>query len=221
MWPDTHRSNRDTRQTYQPIVSYRNVLSEETEGTYSFVYKTEILASDLKVLSPFLTKEMCAEFGIHPLLSFTNIENCKARIVEATENYPIFKLQHEGWSQIYQPLHSEKQYRIFCIGNRPKDYIYGLKVLIQKFKAFQRQQQYKNSQKLPAAILCNGLHDALNLASFGYYPLWLSSETSKLTEAQYCQIMQCVEELYISHSIASGLIRTNCFSNLKNRQTKI
>ena len=88
-------------------------------------------------------------------------------------------------------------------------------MLTQKFKAFQKEQQYKNFQKLPAAILCNGLRDALHLASLGYYPLWLGSETSKLTEEQYGKIMQCVEELYIPHNIALGSIRTNCFSNLK------
>ena len=221
MQTDTLIQNNEIRKTYQPIIGYREVFPEETEGDYSFVYKTGISVSDLKVLSPFLTPKICAEYGIYPLVSFSHVNHSNVRVTGATENYPIFKLQHEGWSQIYQPLHPQKQYRILSIGNRPENYVYGLNVLIQKFQAFQKEQQYKNSLKLPAGILCNGLHDALHLASSGYYPLWLGSETSKLTEEQYDMIMQCVEELYITHSIALGSIRTNCFSNLKNRKTRI
>jgi len=220
MQTDTPIQNKEIRQTYQPVICYREAFPKETEGDYSFVYKTEISTSDLKVLSPFLTPKICAEYGIYPLVSFSHVSNSKARITGATENYPIFKLQHGGWSQIYQPLHPKKQYRILCVGNKPKNYVYGLNVLTQKFKAFQKEQQYKNFQKFPAAILCNGLRDALHLASLGYYPLWLGSETSKLTEEQYGKIMQCVEELYIPHNIALGSIRTNCFSNLKKQTNK-
>lgn len=134
---------KKSRQTYQPVICYQEAFPKETEWDYSFVYKTEISTSDLKILSPFLTPKICAEYGIYPLVSFSHVSNSKARITGATENYPIFKLQHGGWSQIYQPLHPKKQYRILCVGNKPKNYVYGLNVLTQKFKVFQKSNSIK------------------------------------------------------------------------------
>ena len=60
MQTDTPIQNKEIRQTYQPVICYREAFPKETEGDYSFVYKTEISTSDLKVLSPFLTPKICA-----------------------------------------------------------------------------------------------------------------------------------------------------------------
>lgn len=209
----------------KPIVIYRDASPEEGEGTYSFVAKEKISETDLKVLGPLVTKEVCAKYGVYSLVSFTYIKNRKARITKATENYPIFIFEHEGWSKIYQPLNPEKQYRFSYVGDKPKDYINGLKLLTQKFEAFQMQQLHektdeentksKDIEKLPAAILCSGDRDALNLAGFGYYPLWLNSETARLSEAQYRQIMRCVEELYILPDIDTTGIRAGIHLGLQ------
>ena len=80
MQTDTPIQNKEIRQTYQPVICYQEAFPKETEGDYSFVYKTEISTSDLKVLSPFLTPKICAEYGIYPLVSFSHVSNSKATV---------------------------------------------------------------------------------------------------------------------------------------------
>lgn len=200
----------------KPVVEYRDALPNEEEGSYFFEVKDEVTDSELKVLGPLVSKEVCKKYYIFSLVSFTYVKNRQARITKATENYPIFLFEHDTWKKIYQPLNPEKQYRFSYVGEKPKDYVNGLHQLETAYENFRSKQASEGGdeettkpkliEKLPEAILCSGDRDALNLAGMGYYPLWLNSETARLTEQQYKAIMRCVEVLYNLPDIdATGL----------------
>lgn len=110
---------------------------------------------------------------------------------------------------MYQPLNPEKQYRFRYIGNKPKDFINGLAQLRKAYEdsrtaQLKRQEEDdkpKDIEKIEEAIICSGDRDSLNVAGFGYYPLWLNSETAALSEGQYKEIMACVKNVDISFRI--------------------
>nr|MDA3867614.1 toprim domain-containing protein [Salinivirgaceae bacterium] len=182
---------------------------DQKDGEYFFEVNEKISESELKLLGPVVTQEACDTYNFYSLKSFTYIKNRKAQITTATENYPIFLIEHEEWKKIYQPLSFDKQFRFRYVGTKPKDLINGLDVLIKKNAEYQKQQMNELEQKqdagedvsgeikkYPEAMLCSGETDALNLAGHGYVPLWLNSETAGLSEQQYKTIMKYCEILY-------------------------
>ena len=124
---------------------------------------------------------------------------------------------------MYQPLNPEKQYRFRYIGNKPKDFINGLSQLRKAYEdsrtaQLKRQEEDdkpKDIEKIEEAIICSGDRDSLNVAGFGYYPLWLNSETAALSESQYKEIMACVNTLYILPDIDSTGIRASLRLGMK------
>lgn len=200
----------------KPEVEYREAKSDEEEGSYSFEVNDKISDDELKILGPKVTREVCKKYYVFSLKSFTHIKNRKARITRATENYPVFLFDHQDWKKIYQPLNPEKQYRFSYVGDKPKEYINGLHQLEKACEEFRSKQmkegsdendQGKDIEKLPEAILCSGDRDSLNVAGFGYHVIWMNSETARLSETQYKSIMRCVETLYILPDIDETGIR--------------
>jgi len=188
----------------KPEFEKRPATAEEKEKDYYFETKDEIPDSNLAVLGPKVTREVCAKYNCYSLKSFTYIKNREALINKATENYPIFLFDHGDFKKLYQPLNPDKQYRFRYVGDKPKDYINGLAQLRAAYEKY-IDQQTKNMtdddetgelKKLGEAIICSGERDALNVAGYGYYPVWFNSETAELSQKNYKAIMQCVEILY-------------------------
>jgi hypothetical protein len=187
----------------KPGFEKRPASPEEKEGEYIFDVKEAMTTEELKVLGPKVTAEVCERYHYFALNSFTYIKGREALITRSTEKYPIFLNDHTEFKKIYQPLNPEKQYRFRYVGNKPKDYINGLDQLVKAFEKFKTAQLKEKSddespkiEKLEEAIICSGDRDALNVAGFGYLPLWLNSESAHLTGKQYKDIMTCVKILY-------------------------
>ncbi len=187
----------------KPEFEKRPATSEEKEKDYFFDVKEEITDSDLAVLGPKVTREVCQKYNCYSLNSFTYIKNREALITRATENYHIFLFDHGDFKKLYQPLNPEKQYRFRYIGQKEKDYVNGLAQLQKAYEDYVNQQLKQMTdeddgelKKLDEAIICSGERDALNVAGYGYYPIWFNSETADLTEKNYKAITRCVETLY-------------------------
>lgn len=200
----------------KPELEIRDARPDEEEGSYDFEVKKELSKEDLSVLGPKVTAEVCKKYGVFSLNSFTYVKNRKATITKATSSYPLFLFDHGKWKKLYQPLNPEKQYRFRYIGEKPKDYVNGLSQLEKAYEDLKKEQlsedlendKPKTVEKIQEAIICSGDRDALNVAGFGYYPVWLNSETAHLTESQYKAITRCVENLYILPDIDSTGIRS-------------
>lgn len=188
----------------KPDFEKRPATADEKEGAYFFDVKKEIPEADLKVLGPKVTAEVCRRYDCYSLNSFTYIKNREALITRSTERYPIFMFDHGDFKKLYQPLNPEKQYRFRYVGKKQKDYVNGLKQLNIAYEDYQRKQLNEQTEKeeggelkkIDMAILCSGERDALNVAGYGYFPLWLNSETADLTGKNYKDIMHCVDTLY-------------------------
>lgn len=164
-------------------------------------------------------------YHVHPVTSYSIVKNRKVMTFSATDTYPIFLLDEGTHKKIYQPKHPEKGMRfMYEPGKKPKDFIHGLAQLRKEYEskrslseeyfdvdeeAERVKKKKKKEYKLPEAILCTGLSDALNVAlargkksdvtgysSNGYQVVWMNSETAKLSDKQYNEIMGMVEILY-------------------------
>lgn len=188
----------------KPIFEKRPATDEEKERDYAFDIKKEMTEADLKVLGPKVTQEICDRYNCYSLNSFTYIKNREALIKKCTDKYPIFLFDHGDFKKLYQPLNPDKQYRFQYAGKKEKDYVNGLKQLNQAYEKY-RDNQLKSQteddddhkiKKLDEAIICSGERDALNVAGYGYHPIWFNSETADLNGKHYKDIMRCVETLY-------------------------
>lgn len=188
----------------KPNFDKRPATQEEKEGEYYFDVKEALSPDELKVLGPKVTQEICNRYNCYALNSFTYIKNREALVTGSNEKYPIFMFDHGEFKKIYQPLNPDKQYRFRYVGTKPKDYINGLSQLNRAFEDFKSQQLRDMSEenegqeikKLDDAIICSGERDALNVAGYGYYPIWFNSETATLNGKDYKAITRCVEKLY-------------------------
>lgn len=188
----------------KPDFEKRPATKEEAEGEYFFDAYDQVPENDLLVLGPKVNQNVCKEYHIFSLKSYTQIKNREALIWKSNENYPIFLVEHDTWKKIYQPKNPEKQFRFRYIGEKPKDLINGLEQLIKANKELEKEQtegfeegtENNKIKKYPEAIICSGESDALNVASLGYKPLWFNSETANLTGDMYRRIMNNCETLY-------------------------
>lgn len=200
----------------KPGFEKRPATAQEKDGDYFFDIKKEIPDEDLKVLGPKVTREICNHFKCYSLNSFTYIKNGQAFVTKCNENYPIFMFDHGSFKKLYQPFNPDKQYRFRYLGRKQKDYVNGLDQLNDAYENYRNSQLKSNPEgdedsheikKLPEAIICSGERDALNVAGYGYYPIWFNSETADLTEKNYKNIMWCVDALYILPDIdATGIL---------------
>ena len=200
----------------KPDFDKRPAAPEEKESDYIFNVKEKITETELKILGPKVNADICDRYHVFALNSFTYIKNREALITSSNERYPIFMFDYGDWKKIYQPLNPEKQYRFRYVGTKPKDYINGMEQLNKAYEKFRTDQlkemseeeEGKTIDKLDEAILCSGERDALNCAGYGYYPLWMNSETANLSGKDYKAIMRCVEKLYILPDIDETGVRS-------------
>lgn len=197
-----------------------STVQEDTAGDgFEFEAKESFTNSELNLLAPGLTEEVCERYSYKSLKSYSFIYTDKEtgekkRMKKSsTDNYPIFMHDCGDFYKIYEPYSKDKnnrfQYR--PRDKKTKDYVNGLAELKAAFKALSQSgseaaeqedhaegsnQQNRLPRKLEAAFLCSGERDALCVAAMGYNPIWLNSESAKLTGEQYAEIMKCVERLY-------------------------
>jgi hypothetical protein len=88
------------------------------------------LAQEQAVMEPYnKIKAVFQEYNWHPLVSYSLIKNRKVMTFSSTEQYPIFLIDEGSHQKIYQPRHPDKSKRFMYAGEKPKDFIHGLKQL--------------------------------------------------------------------------------------------
>lgn len=196
----------------KPVKEFRDATADEPEGEKKYELNEKLTKEELALLGPFVTQEVCDRYNYYSVKWYSTVKNRKVMTVHSTENYPIFLHDCGSFKKVYKPLEPEKQYRFFCIGEKPERYINGLDVLkklhedyvrnmdsdseVEEARGDGEEKPRRKSDKLPEAILCSGERDALNCAGMGYPALWLNSETAKLEPGEYAEIMKRVDTLY-------------------------
>lgn len=149
------------------------------------------------------------KYRFHPVISYSSIKNRTVHKFSANENYPIFLIDEGGFKKLYQPKHSDASRRFTYHGEYKKSYIHGLEQakkerarLVQEAEdnydpeAAQHTGDKKTEPKLKEIILCTGGSDALNMALFGYWVIWMNSETAILHKNQYEDLEEIADFVY-------------------------
>lgn len=196
---------QNTTYTAKPTFSKRPKTEKEVPGTYLFEYKEELSESELLVIGPEVCNETAERFHLHAVKSYSYVKDNEVTVTESTEEYPIFVYDFGDWQKIYQPKSADKSYRFRYAGGRPKDYVFGLddveeaaakhKLAVIK-EADDTKYPTEAEQRLESIIICSGDRDAINVASFGYYVIWLNSETASLTNDLYNRLKKLANNIY-------------------------
>lgn len=198
---------------FKPKYSERPATKGEREGQVDFKIRRDGLFEDgarpkftdyglKEVLGPHVTAEICEEFNLYPLESYTRIKNRKAMTFESTDRYPIFMIDEGEFQKIYQPLSADKAYRFSYAGIRPKDYVFGLDFVRKCYEAGKENWDPEANDgkefKLPRIILCMGDRDALNVRSLSKenYVIWLNSESQTINGKLFAELMLMTDNLY-------------------------
>lgn len=209
------------RSVNKPDIKRRPATADEKDGTRIFALMERIPDSHLKVLGPRVTHADTDALHWYEAEYVGRVKNREVTLKYSTENYPIFMREcvvEEGGGEraevkfykIYEPLNPDKGFRFSYhpAGGKPKEYINGLhelKTLWRKLNADEEAAFYRDpanegkpyrEQKLKEAFICSGERDSLCCHSMGYSPLWFNSETYRLSEAEYKEVMKYVEVLY-------------------------
>lgn len=196
----------------KPTMTVRPASPDEEEGAFSFKLKDEPTESELEVMGPKVTKEVMKKYHYYSVISYSITKNRKTTVIASNDNYPIFlreciykeNNQKKTFYKIYQPLNPNKAFRFFYHGEKPKDYINGLNELLEAYQELidsngsdeTGEKTVESKEKLPEAVFCSGERDSLNCASFGYLPLWMNSETARLSKKDWQTISSKVERVY-------------------------
>lgn len=147
---------------------------------------------NLSVWGPNVLAEHLEGLGWQAVSAITMYGNDKTTIIKSSDSYPIFAQKccyfdaegnEQSFWKIYEPLNSDKQYRFRFIGQKPRDYIYGLDALRRKYRK-------NGEQRLPEVLLVSGGSDAVNALSMGYQPVWLDSETRLLKANEMNELLK-------------------------------
>lgn len=209
------------RSINKPDIKHRPATADEKDGTRIFALLERIPEAHLKVLGPRVTHADTDALHWYEAEYVGYVKNREVTLKYSTENYPIFMREcvvEEGGGEkaevkfykIYEPLNPDKGFRFSYhpAGGKPKEYINGLhelKTLWRKMNADEEAAFYRDpanegkpyrEQKLKEAFICSGERDSLCCHSMGYSPLWFNSETYRLSEAEYKEVMKYVEVLY-------------------------
>lgn len=209
------------RSINKPDIKHRPATADEKDGTRIFALMERIPEAHLKVLGPRVTHADTDALHWYEAEYVGYVKNREVTLKYSTDNYPIFMREcvvEEGGGEkaevkfykIYEPLNPDKGFRFSYhpAGGKPKAYINGLhelKALWRKLNADEEAAFYRDpanegkpyrEQKLKEAFICSGERDSLCCHSMGYSPLWFNSETYRLSEAEYKEVMKYVEVLY-------------------------
>ena len=170
----------------------REMTDKDEVGRYDFHYKETPSAEDLAAIGPFVKPEHLKRFDGHAVDYYEYCAYSKKKgknvvhIFKSTPDYPIFVFDYGSFKKLYRPHEMDKKLRFSYVGDKPADYVYGLKQLKGVENEF-ADPETGEEVSLPAGkplakvkelVRCSGESDALNLYSIGCHVYWLNSESA-------------------------------------------
>ena len=199
--------------TNKADIKKRPANENEPESHFAIEYKEKFTEFELSIFGKKVTQKHVDALNYKSVVWYSKTKKndngkLETTIVSSTDKYPIFVRVCGEFIKVYQPLNSEKKYRFFSSGTKPKDFVNGLIELEEDYKNFNIKEKaiwdsnpinedkpYKE-KKIEAAVICSGERDAVNVKSYGYCPIWLNSETATLQELAYKKITKYAEKVY-------------------------
>lgn len=200
------------RPKYAAEYSWREVEKSDHKGEYKFTFKDKPSKTDLQSIGRYVDAALLKKYNCKAVESYEFVGKSKkykkdvVHVFKSTDTYPIFVFDYGDFKKLYKPYDPEKQYRFVYIGDKPKDYIYGLEQIQKADNEFideedEGENPYKPPEGKPNAVVhdvyrCSGESDALNLASIGLHVYWLNSESANLEYEQWEEIDQLSDKHY-------------------------
>ena len=198
------------RPEYKADYSWRDVGPDDKKGEYKFTFKPKPTENDLRSIGRYITCELLDKFNLKAVEKYEMVSYSDkyrkdiVHIFGSTDDYPIFLLDEGSFKKIYKPHEFEKRYRFLYVGNKPTDYVFGLKQLMRAENEFVDPEtgdvKYDGPDwKKPRVrdlIRCSGESDALNVASLGFHVYWLNSESAEMKREQWEELDGLCEKHY-------------------------
>lgn len=207
------------RQVNKPQIRKEPAKADQAERSCFWEFADGFTRSQCEVMGPRVTADTLQALHWYPVKFIAHVKDREVIYKYATDTYPIF--MRECWFtdkagkpdrfyKIYEPLNPEKRWRFSMqpADKKPASYINGLSELAAAYTAFNERERanwerdpdndnkpYKE-QKLDRAFICSGERDALCVRALGEHPIWFNSETYRVSDEEYRQIMKYVEVLY-------------------------
>lgn len=194
---------------YQADYSFREMTKDDKKGEYNFTRKEKPSKTDLEAIGRYVDKNILEEFHCvsleqYEFCSFSKKHNKDVvHVFKSTEDYPIFLFDYGDFKKLYKPHEQDKKYRFLYIGEKPKNYIYGLNRIMKADNEFVDEEEGDSAppEGKPEALVknifrCSGESDAMNLASLGYHVYWLNSESADYGSGQFRKINDLCEYHY-------------------------
>lgn len=207
------------RAVNRPDIRKASATADQLEKSCTWEFADDFTPEQCAVMGPRVTAETLRSLHWYPVKSVSHVRNREVVTKYANERYPIFMREcwfdgsdgkKDRFYKIYEPLNPDKQWRFSYqpADKKPQGYINGMMELVAAWRTMNEAEAKAynadpsnegrpyQDKKLPEAIICSGERDALCARSMGYHPLWFNSETYKVSEKEYSQIMRYVDKLY-------------------------
>lgn len=206
-------SGKFTQIQYRAKYEWREVGADDIKGETNFIYKEKVEKSDLEAIGRYVDEEALKYFNCKCVESYSFVGKSKklnkdvVHIFTATKDYPIFVFDYGDFKKIYKPHELDKKHRFQYVGDKPKNYIYGLEQLKDCDNEFadnnddDDENAIRRPDNKPEAIVidlfrCSGESDALNLHALGFHVYWLNSESEDFTYQQFREVDDLCENHY-------------------------
>jgi len=194
---------------WAPEYSWREMTPADQKGKYYFTFKEKPSSEDLASIGRYVDEEVLAHFNCRVVDKYEFCGTSKkenrdiVHIFQSTKDFPIFLFDYGDFQKLYKPHETDKKYRFQYVGNKPKDFIYGLQQIIDAKNEFadEELEQLNLPREKPEARVrdifrCSGESDAMNLYSIGFHPYWLNSESKDFTWQMYKEVNDLCENHY-------------------------
>lgn len=192
---------------WAPDYEMREMGPDDKKGKYNFTYKEKPSPEDLSAIGRYVTAETLEYFNCRVVEKYEYCSTSKklnrdvVHIFKATKDYPIFLFDYDDFQKLYRPHEQDKKNRFLYIGQKPKNFIYGLKQLERCSEEFTEEQLEEFDNDRPPPIIrdlfrCSGESDAMNLQSIGFHVYWLNSETAELSFEDFKKMDDLCENYY-------------------------
>lgn len=211
----------------KPVVTFKETTENLDYYTIEFAEKI----TGLQKIAPYCNEAVAAEYNFKSILSYSTVTNKKGtdkrllKTVTATDKYPIYGYQEEGFIKIYEPKaimgknalgeridpYAMKHH---ILGTKTPHHIFGLSRLVEMVNLPMlesinedlkgniipsRRKSLLEQQKelqLDSVFICSGGSDGLNVASLDHNVIWLNSETEQINYSDYKLLQTCCKTIY-------------------------